>query len=114
MGYKSTKADPDVWILQANKPNGFCYYEILLVYVDDILCVSHQLEKTMEQKDDSVGAPTRYLGANVGKFQLWSGLECRSASARVYIKSAVGTWSKFCHKIPFKASSGIDLTGLFP
>jgi len=49
MGYKSTKADPDVWIRQAVKPNGFHYYEILLVYVDDILCVSHQPEKTMEQ-----------------------------------------------------------------
>jgi len=64
--------------------------------MDDILCVSHQPEKTMEQikqlywlKDDSVGPPTRYLGANVGKFQLKSGLECWSASARDYIKSAV-------------------------
>ncbi len=64
MGYKSTKADPDMWIWQAVKPNGFHYYEILLVYVDDILCVSHQPEKTMEQikqlyrlKDDSIGPP---------------------------------------------------------
>jgi len=103
MGYKSTKADPDVWILQANKPNGFCYYEILLVYVDDILCVSHQLEKTMEQKDDSVGAPTRYLGANVGKFQLWSGLECRSASARVYIKSAVWNMEQVLSQDPIQS-----------
>jgi len=96
MGYKSTKADPDMWIWQAVKPNGFHYYEILLVYVDDILCVSHQPEKMMEQikqlywlKDDSIGPPKRYLGANVGKFQLKSGLECWSASPRDYVKSAV-------------------------
>jgi len=65
-------------------------------YVDDILCVSHQPKKMMEQikqlyrlKDDSIGPPTRYLGANVGKFQLKSRLECWSVSARDYVKSAV-------------------------
>jgi len=96
MGYKSTKANPDVWIWESMKSNGFRYYEILLVYVDDILCVSHQLEQTMDQikelyhlKDESVGPPSRYLGATVGKFQLKSGLECWSASARDYVKSAV-------------------------
>jgi len=96
MGYKSSKADPDVWIRQGVKPDGFRYYEILLVYVDDILCVSHQPEKTMDEikelyrlKDDTVGPPNRYLGANIGKFQLSSGFECWSASARDYVKSAV-------------------------
>jgi len=49
MGYKSTKANLDVWIRQSVKPNGLWYYEILLVYVDNILCVSHQPEWTMEQ-----------------------------------------------------------------
>jgi len=64
MGYKSTKADPDVWIWESVKPNGFWYYEILLVYIDNILCVSDQLEWTMDQtkelyclKDESVGPP---------------------------------------------------------
>jgi len=96
MGYKSTKADPDVWIRESVKPNGFRYFEILLVYVDNILCVSHQPEWTMDQikelyrlKNESVGPPSRYLGANVGKFQLKSGLECWSASAHDYVKSAV-------------------------
>jgi hypothetical protein len=31
LGYKPTKADPDVWIQPASKPNGFkYYYEVLL------------------------------------------------------------------------------------
>ncbi len=96
MGYKSTKANPDIWIQESVKPNSFRYYEILLVYVDDTLCISHQPDQTMVQikelyhlKDESVGPPSRYLGANVSKFQLRSGLECWSASARDYIKSAV-------------------------
>jgi len=73
MGYKLTKADPDVWIWESVKPNGFRYYEILLVYVDTILCTSHQLEQTMDQikelyhlKDKSIGPLSQYLGANVG------------------------------------------------
>ncbi len=120
MGYKSTKADPDVWIQQSVKPNGFCYYEILLVYVDDILCMSHQPERTMEQikelyhlKDESVGPPSRYLGANVGKFQLKSGLECWSASARTMLRVLFATWKKFWHKILSQASLETELTNHF-
>jgi hypothetical protein len=41
LGFKPSLADADVWIKPASKPNSFEYYEILLVYVDDILAVSH-------------------------------------------------------------------------
>ena len=47
LGYKSTKADPDVWIRPQTKPNGFEYYEMILVYVDDILHISHDLTQTV-------------------------------------------------------------------
>jgi len=64
MGYVSTKADPDVWLCPAVKNDGHLYYEMLLIYVDDILCVSHQPQRTMEQiqqlyrlKDEVVGPP---------------------------------------------------------
>ena len=30
------------------KPNGEKYYELLLTYVDDCLCISHGPEKTMD------------------------------------------------------------------
>ena len=48
LGYTPTKADPDVWIRPAVKPDGFKYYEMLLVYVDDVLSVSHDAEATMK------------------------------------------------------------------
>ncbi len=48
-----------------------------------------QIKELYCLKDESVGPPSRYLGANVGKFQLRSGLECWSALARDYVKSAV-------------------------
>ncbi|MGH7954980.1 MAG: reverse transcriptase domain-containing protein [Gloeomargaritales cyanobacterium] len=36
MGYMPSFADPDVWMRKCTKPDGFKYYEYLLVYVDDI------------------------------------------------------------------------------
>jgi len=66
MGYVSTKADPDVWLRPAVRNDGHLYYEMLLIYVDDILCVSHQPQRTMEQiqqlyrlKDEVIGPPKR-------------------------------------------------------
>jgi hypothetical protein len=41
LGYKSSKADPDVWMREAVWDGGHEYYEMLFVYVDDILALSH-------------------------------------------------------------------------
>jgi hypothetical protein len=41
-GFRSSKADPDVWMRKAHKPNGFIYWEYVLCYVDDILAISHE------------------------------------------------------------------------
>ena len=48
LGYVPTNADPDVWIRLAVKPCGFCYYEMLLCYVDDVLSISEESLKTMK------------------------------------------------------------------
>jgi hypothetical protein len=42
LGFLSCLADPDVWFRPATKPCGFQYYEYVLVYVDDLLVLSHQ------------------------------------------------------------------------
>jgi len=39
MGLLLAKAGPDVWYRPAVKSNGIEYYEYILYYVDDILCV---------------------------------------------------------------------------
>ena len=71
------------------KPDGFEYYEMVLIYVDDILCCSHAPKGTMdalaelyELKAGSVGEPTQYLGANIEKFQLPDGRVVWSLSSR--------------------------------
>jgi len=96
MGYTSSKADPDVWLRPAVKNNGLQYYEMLLIYVDDILCVSHQPHHTMDQiqklyrlKDKVIGPPKSYLGANISINQIPDGSEAWSASARDYVKMAI-------------------------
>ena len=40
IGFLSNKVDPDVWCRPTFKPNDFDYYEYILCYVDDILCIS--------------------------------------------------------------------------
>jgi hypothetical protein len=40
--FVSTIADPNVWIQPAAHEDGYDYYEMLLVYVDDVLAISHE------------------------------------------------------------------------
>jgi Reverse transcriptase (RNA-dependent DNA polymerase) len=40
IGYVPSKGDPDVYLQPAVRPNGAQYYEMLLVYVDDILHIT--------------------------------------------------------------------------
>ena len=95
-GFQSTKADPDVWIRAAIKPDGFRYYEMLLVYVDDILLISHATKPTMDAiaklyrlKGDSIGEPERYLGANIEKVQINDGTVVFSMNCVDYVTNAI-------------------------
>ena len=42
LGFKSKRADPYVWIRAAVRRDGGKYYEMIFVYVDDILALSHK------------------------------------------------------------------------
>ena len=77
MGNRPTKADPDVWLRPATKPDGFQYYEMVLCYVDDILSMSHYpqaaliaVTSTFKLKDDKIEEPEMYLGAKLGKIDI--------------------------------------------
>ena len=74
LGYKSCLVDPDIWLREAGKEN-HKYYEVLLVYTDDILVISYRAKEAMSQleqhflvKKDPIGPPTTYLGMQVGKY----------------------------------------------
>jgi hypothetical protein len=96
LGYESTKADPDVWIRKAVREDGFEYYEMLFVYVDDILSLSHRTKEAIEEitkfykaKDGSIKEPDIYLGVKISKIQMPDGQEAWLLSPRNYVKSAI-------------------------
>jgi hypothetical protein len=95
LGFKRSYADPDVWI-RPSTIDGISYYKMILVYVDDILCISKDTQRIMNHiskiyrlKEGSVKAPDRYLGANIGLWTMEGGRRAWSMSAKSYIKSAV-------------------------
>ena len=46
--FRPTHGDPDVYIKPQTKPDGTRYYEMLLVYVDDILVLSHDTKPIID------------------------------------------------------------------
>jgi len=101
-GFQSSLADPDVWMRKARKPCGFLYWEYLLVYVDDILVLSHAPHAVIESlsqhvtfKPGSVEEPKNYLGADVFKVTVHDGgpnepaKQVWAMSASEYIKRSI-------------------------
>jgi hypothetical protein len=100
LGYTPTKADPDVYLRKAAKPNGTAYYEMALVYVDDILVISHEplvtmsgIQRQFKLKDDKIEPPDMYLGAKLSN-TLINGVSCWTMSSEQYVKTAVGNVEK--------------------
>jgi hypothetical protein len=99
MGFQPSIADLDIYLRPFVKPDGYKYYEYILVYVADVLIVSHAPEEHLkviranyELNPASVGPPRRLFGANVEKVQKPgdpTGCEYWSFSARTYVKNAV-------------------------
>ena len=93
--FLSTKADPDLWYRPAVKPNGFEYYDYILCYVDDILCISHdpgislrRIQAVSKFKRDKMEHPEIYLGSQVRNMTL-DGAEVWCMSAENYVRDAV-------------------------
>ena len=82
LNYQPTKGDPDVWICPAMKPDGFEYYEMTLVYIDKLLCISAEpkatlegIQSTFKLKDDRIERLDTYLGAELAQ-KVIGGVEC--------------------------------------
>lgn len=98
IGFKSSIADPDVWMRKATKPDGESYYEYMLAYVDDLLCMSFDPTRTMQQivengekmkfKKNKIEPPEFYLGARISKKDL-NGKNVWTMSCTDYAKAAV-------------------------
>ena len=95
IGFKPTKADPDVWIRPAVKPDRTKYYEYIMRYVDDILSVSHDTKSILQSlqgqfklKGDKTEPPDMYFYTQLGTMQV-DGNEGWIMSSEKYVKSVI-------------------------
>ena len=77
IGFKPTKADPDIWICPVVKPDGSEYYEYIMCYVNDILSVSLDTKSTLQSlqgqfklKGNKIDPLDMYLGAQLGTMEV--------------------------------------------
>jgi hypothetical protein len=111
MGYAPTRADPDVYLQKAVKPDGFPYYEMVLCYVDVILVISHmpkattdELKLTFKIKNDKNEEPEMYLGARL-KRKVMNGAECWTMTSNDSVNTAVKNLEKRLAKTGAKLPS---------
>lgn len=104
IGFKSSLADPDVWLRPAVKPDGEKYYEYILCYVDDILCISYDARVPMTEisgkfkfKKDKVKKPDFYLGARLALKDL-NGKKVWTMSSTDYVKAAIDNIEELLRK----------------
>ena len=81
---------------ESRKPDGTRYYTYILVYVDDVLIISHdpshymdQLEQEYYVKKDSIGPPELYLGMQVKQVLDRKGKLAYATSCTNYVHEAV-------------------------
>jgi len=104
--FESCVSYPEVWKRKAVKSNGGEYWEYILLYVDDALCISHQAEDVLRNelgkyfvlKEESIGVPKIYLGNKVSKVTLENGTEAWGLSSSQYVQSAVKSVETYLHK----------------
>ena len=96
IGFKPSLADPDVWMRPAMKSNGFRYWELILCYVDDLLCIHedptialNQIQEDFKFKDGKIEEPDTYLGGDLSKIANNQGQMCWSMSADKYCMALV-------------------------
>jgi hypothetical protein len=114
IGFKSSIADPDVWLRAATKPDGEEYYEYILCYVDDILSISHDAKATMKAierdfkfKKNEIAPPEIYLGARLEEKRL-NGRNVWTMTSKDYVKAAIENVEKRASKRNMKLPSRAD------
>ena len=120
IGFQSCLADPDVWMRKAKKADGSLYWEYVLLYVDDALCISDNAENVLRKeigayfdlKEESVGPPDIYLGGSMSKVNLENGVSAWSFSSSKYVKAAVDNVELHLkeegRKLPMRASTPLS------
>ena len=97
LGFTSSIADPDVWFRRLKQATGEDYYKYVLLYVDDVICISENAEsvirddigKDWELKGESISPPSKYLGGLLRDVTLSNGMKEWAFGLSQYVKAAV-------------------------
>jgi hypothetical protein len=119
IGFKPSFADPDVWMRPAMKSNGFKYWELVLCYVDDLLCIHEdptialkQIQTNFKFKDDKMEKPETYLGGDLSQMNNVEGNPCWAMSSDKYcaamVKNIEATLMKKGVRLPSKCPSPLS------
>lgn len=103
LGWEPCKADNDLYYKPMTRPeDGFEYYAYCLLYIDDVLMISHDALPEIEHigkyftfKPDSIGDPEFYLGARLRPALLENGVVAWGMSASKYVNAAVANVEKY-------------------
>ena len=95
--FKSSRADPGVWIRPARRNYGTEYYEYVLLYTDYCLVISDNAEKILRNeigksfrlKKKSIADPGKYLWGEIRKVELNNGIYFWAFSSTQYVQDAV-------------------------
>jgi hypothetical protein len=105
LGYEPCRADPDLWMVPKTRDDGFEYYSYVLIYVDDILVVSHEamhdlsrIDFYFRMKKESIGDPDIYLGSKLRKVTMPNGVEAWMISPTKYIREAIKSVERHLEK----------------
>ena len=91
-------ADDNVYLRPEKDENGVEYYSYIIVYVDDVLCISKDPNIYLDMIDrdyrlkEPPECPTMYLGADICKFVIpddTNGTTCWAMSADSHVKKAL-------------------------
>ena len=77
MGYTQSLADSDVYLKPKSRSDGSSYYEYVLCYVDNILCISQDQSLFMESMKkiftfkNGYSQPNTFLGSEIHKYEIY-------------------------------------------
>jgi hypothetical protein len=126
LGWIPCRAYRELWMKTETRPDdGVLYWDYILIYVDDILCVHHdpgsplaKLDEYFKMKEGSIQVLTFYLGANL-KNTVLNGVVAWGMSSSKYMQSDVQNVQVYLAALPgdhklLKKASGPFTGGYMP
>lgn len=125
LDFEQCRADQDVWMRKALRSNGEKYWEYVFIYTDDVVAMSENPKDILQEmnkhfllKSDSIGPPSRYLGANISEFFISGDSKPKWAiGSEQYVKEAVRvikSWLKKRNMTLKTKTSGVLPSGYKP